>query len=244
MPYWLIRPIAWVIFRLIYALLGGLRFEGRENVPLTGGVLITPNHISDADPPTVGLALPRACYIMAKEELFQMRIIGPIIRWLHGFPIKRYTADRTALRTAEQLLERGEAVVIFPEGKLSEDGQLQELLPGALLVAHRANAPIVPTILLGTDSLMPYGKVWPRHAHRRIVVRFGRPVTVAELTGGQKGGEALKRGAERLREVMLAIQQGQPYPDLSAQAAEEDESRTVRQDQGSEAPAQAAATNS
>lgn len=206
--YEIVRAMAWLIFRITVALLGGFRHEGRENVPKTGGVLITPNHISDADPPLVGIALPRSCYFMAKEELFQLPLIGPLIRLLHGFPVKRYTADRAALRTAEQLLERGEAVVIFPEGKLSEDGQLQEFLPGVLLVAQRASVPIVPTIIEGSDSLMPYGKLIPQHAHRRIIVRFGQPVTLAELTGGAKGGDALKQGAERLREIMQALQQG------------------------------------
>jgi 1-acyl-sn-glycerol-3-phosphate acyltransferase len=196
-------------------LLGGLRIEGRENVPRTGGALITPNHISDADAPTVGLALPRASYFMAKEELFQIRFLGPLIRWLHGFPVKRYTADRAALRRAEQLLKQGEAVVVFPEGKLSEDGKLQELLPGVMLMAQRANVPIVPTILEGTDSLMPYGKLIPHHAHRRIIVRFGPPVMLAELIGSAKGGDALKLGAERLHQILRALQQGLPYPSFS-----------------------------
>src|SRR5579885_2958350 len=106
MPYAIIRPIAWVLLRIAFALLGGIRFEGRENVPKRGGVLVTPNHISDADPPTMGIAMPRACYFMAKEELFHMRFLGALIRWLHGFPVKRYTADRAALRYAENLLEQ------------------------------------------------------------------------------------------------------------------------------------------
>ena len=218
MPFWIFRPIAWVTFHILYAIFGGIRFEGRENVPRTGGVLITPNHISDADPPAIGIALPRSCYVMAKEELFQMKIIGPMIRWIHGFPVKRYTADRAALRYAQERLEEGHAVVIFPEGKLSETGQLQLLLPGVLLIAKAANVPIVPTILEGTDSLMPYGKVWPRFAGRKVIVRFGPPVTVAELTGGAKGGEATRQGAERLRELMLALQQGKPYPKFEPQA--------------------------
>jgi len=212
--YRLIRPIFWITFRVLFALLGGIRYEGRTNVPKQGGVLIAPNHISDADPPAVGVALPRPCYFMAKEELFRIPILGLIMRVMHGFPIKRYSADRAALRYTEELLKQGEAVVIFPEGKLSQNGQLQPLLPGVLLVAQRAGVPIIPTIIEGTDSLLPYGKLIPGHAHRRIIVRFGRPVTVAELTEGAKGGEAHKLGAERLREIMLALQQGRPTPEF------------------------------
>lgn len=214
MVYWIIRSILWLVLHILYALLGGIRYEGRQYVPRKGGVLITPNHISDADPTAIGLALPRPCHFMAKEELFSMRIVGPIIKAMRGFPVKRYTADRTALRKAEELLKQGEAVVIFPEGKLSEDGKLQELLPGSLLVAQRANVPIVPTIIEGTDRLIPYGEQRPRHAGRHIIVRFGPPVTVAELTGGAKGGDALKLAAERLREILLALQQGKPYPEF------------------------------
>jgi len=216
MPYWLIRPIAWVLFQSLYLLFGGLKVEGRENVPQTGGALITPNHISDSDPPTIAIALPRACWVMAKEEIFAMKIVGPISRWLHGFPVKRYTADRPALRRAEELLKSGEAVMIFPEGKLSEDGKLQPILPGSLLIARSANVPIIPTVVIGTDLIIPYGKLIPRPSFRKTIVRFGPPVTVAELTGGIKGGDALRVGAERLHGMLLALQNNQPYPELAA----------------------------
>jgi 1-acyl-sn-glycerol-3-phosphate acyltransferase len=200
------RPFAWVALHIAYFIYGGIRFEGRDNVPRRGGVLIAPNHISDADPTAIALALPRACWYMAKEELFNMRVLGTLIRWLRGFPVKRYTADRAALRRAEELLKQGWAVVIFPEGKISETGILQPILPGALLAAQRADVPIVPTIIEGADRLIPYGETKPRRVARPIVVRFGKPVTVAELTGNEKGGEALKAGAVRLYELLLELQ--------------------------------------
>lgn len=212
MIYWMLRPVFWVLLNIIYLYCGGIRFEGRKYVPKRGRVLFTPNHISDADPPTVAWAIYRPCYFMAKEELFTIRFIGSLIRWMRGFPVKRYSADRAALRRAEELLEREEAVVIFPEGKLSEDGTLQPFLPGALLVAHRADAPIVPTAIIGTDNLMPYGRLIPRRTGQRVVVRFGPPVTMAELTSGKKGGEALKQAAERLRALLQALLENRPYP--------------------------------
>ncbi len=212
MPYWIARPVIWVLLRIAFALYGGIRFEGREHIPPTGGVLVTPNHISDADPPTVGVALPRACWVMAKEELFSIRIMGKLIVWLHGFPVKRYTADRAALRRAEDLLKTGNVVVIFPEGKLSQDGKLQPLLPGVLLIAEKAKVAIVPTAIIGTDKLMPYGKTTPRRVREKIIVRFGPPVTVEELKGGGRGGDALKYGAERLGVLMQAVQDNVPYP--------------------------------
>src|ERR1043166_1303809 len=109
--HWIVRPFCLLALRILYTLLGGFRVEGRENIPRQGGVLITPNHISDADPTAVALAVPRPCWFMAKSELFETPILGPILRLVHGFPVKRYTADRAALRLTEQLLEQGEAVV-------------------------------------------------------------------------------------------------------------------------------------
>src|SRR5437870_5327481 len=95
---WIVRPLFLLILRTLYALLGGFRAEGRENVPHRGGVLITPNHIADADPTAMALAVPRSCYFMAKSELFETPILGPLLRLVRGFPVKRYSADRAALR--------------------------------------------------------------------------------------------------------------------------------------------------
>lgn len=212
MRYFVLRSITWVLMHLVYFAVGGIRFEGRDNVPLRGGVLITPNHISDADPPTVALALPRPCWFMAHEELFQISGLGTLMRWLHTFPVKRNSADRSALRRAEELLKQGEAVMIFPEGKLSADGKLQRLHPGALLIARMTGVPIVPTIVIGTNLVIPYGQLYPRPAKQRTIVRFGPAVTLEELTGDKKGSEALDHGAARLHELMLALQEGRPYP--------------------------------
>lgn len=150
-----------------------------------------------------------------------MPFIGLFSRWLHGFPVKRYTADRAALRRAEELLKQGEAVVIFPEGKLSPDGHIQPLLPGVLLIAKSADVSIVPTVVIGTTRIIPYGSTTPRPSGQRTIVRFGPPVTVAQLTGGGKGSAALHRGAERLRELMLALQRGEPYPEMPPAASKE-----------------------
>jgi len=209
MVFWLIRGIAWVVLRVGFFIFGGIRFEGRENVPATGGVLITPIHISDYDPLAVGLALPRPCWTMAKSEIFTWPVLGTLARWMHGFPVKRGSPDRTALRRAAQLLKHGNVVVIFPEGQTSKTGRLQPLHPGALFAAHLADVPIVPTLIIGTNNLAPPGTRFPRFVRQPIVVRFGRPVPIDQLTGGKKGGEALKEGAERLGVILAAMKCGE-----------------------------------
>jgi 1-acyl-sn-glycerol-3-phosphate acyltransferase len=216
MFYLFMRTIAYLILRpmyLVYAW-GGLRFEGRENVPRKGGVLITPNHICYADPPTIAMAAPRYAYIMAWDALFKLPVLGTLIRWLRAFPVKPGTPDRHALKFAEEKLKAGEAVIVFPEGTVSPTGELLPLRAGVLMVAQRAGVPIVPCIVQNTNLLLPYEQVRPRITKKPIIVRFGKPVTVEELSGGVKGGEGYKIGAERLHALMLALQEGKPYPKL------------------------------
>lgn len=227
MLYRVVWWLSWVILRVLYALLGGLRVEGEKHVPPQGGVLVTPNHISDADGPTIYIALKRPCWGMAKSELFQTRFLRYILLFFHAFPVKRYSADIAALRQAEQLLKQGEVVVIFPEGKLSEDGALGPFLPGVLLVAERAGVPILPVAIEGTDRLLPYGKLIPRWAKRPVLVRFGPPVQPEWLLRGLEKKGRLEKGAERLRALVQALQEGKPYPDFVASQASSKEQLTT-----------------
>lgn len=224
MFYPFMRLIAYIVLRPIYFLFvhGGLRFEGKENVPRKGGVLIAPNHICYADPPTIAMAVPRYTYIMAWDQLFKIPVLGTLIRWLRAFPVKPGTADRHAMKFAEEKLKEGEAVIIFPEGGVSPTGQMMPLRAGVLMIAQHANVPIVPTIVENTNKMLPYEQVRPRFIKEHILVRFGKPVTIAELTGGIKGGEGYKIGAERLFQIMRALQENKPYPEFGPEEKELD----------------------
>jgi 1-acyl-sn-glycerol-3-phosphate acyltransferase len=157
------------------------RVTGRSNVPARGGVLLAPNHISDIDPPVVNLSLFRPLWFMAKSELFDIRILGPLIRFSQAFPVERGGADRAALRRAAQLLQNDQAVVVFPEGRLSPNGELQPLLPGVTMLALHAGVPIIPVGIYGSNKVLPYGEVVPRPSFEPLRIHFGEALEFSDL---------------------------------------------------------------
>lgn len=109
--YWAIRAVVQPAIQLYFR----LRRTGRAHIP-EGGVILASNHRSFLDPFVIGLCLRRPVYFVAKRELFQYRLVGRLLNALGAFPIERGASDQQSLATARAPLERGEAVVIFPEG--------------------------------------------------------------------------------------------------------------------------------
>ena len=157
------------------------RVTGRSNVPARGGVLLAPNHISDIDPPVVNLSLFRPLWFMAKSELFDIKVLGSLIRFSQAFPVERGGADRAALRHAEQLLKNDQAVVVFPEGRLSPGGELQPLLPGVTLLALRAGVPVIPVGIHGSNKVMAFGEVVPHPSLAPLRIHFSKPLDFSDL---------------------------------------------------------------
>lgn len=211
MGYRLARWFAILIARAMFAICGGVRIEGAERVPVEGPVIIAPNHISDSDPFAVGMALPRSSWWMGKSELFRIPMLSWFMRILHGFPVRRGKPDREALRKAESVLRLGEALVIFPEGRISETGDMQELNPGVVMIAMRTGAPIVPVGLVNTNRVIPFRKLIPRRSPKLVEVRFGEPIPVLELIGGLSGRAALERGVERLSQAIRELAKGDSH---------------------------------
>jgi 1-acyl-sn-glycerol-3-phosphate acyltransferase len=179
------------------------RVSGRENIPARGGVLFAPNHIADADPPLVGLSLHRPAWFMAKQELFEIRILGPLMAFAQAFPVERNGADRAALRRAEELLKNGQAVVVFPEGQCAPDGVLQPLLPGATMIALRAGVPIVPVGIHGSNTIIPYGDVKPRRTWQPVRVHFGKPLDFSDLQAFPSRAQR-EQSTQRLEQALRA----------------------------------------
>jgi len=157
------------------------RAFGVRNVPTRGGVLLVCNHQSFFDPVLATLALPRECAYMARDSLFRTRVFRALIEALNAFPIKRGTADLGAIRETLRRLKAGALITAFPEGTRTQDGSIGPLLPGIILVARRANVPIVPAVILGAYEAWPRGRRFPRLG--RIRVAYGRPIDPQGLRG-------------------------------------------------------------
>lgn len=177
MIYFLLYPLVFVLLRLLMRAAGRIRSSGEANVPASGGVLLCPNHTSDCDPPAIFVTTPRRAWFVGKNELFEIPVLGWLFAHFQGFPIKRDSADRAALRRIEALLKAGEPVVLFPEGRLSESGFLQRVQPGAALLSLRTGVPIVPVGIRNTNGVVPYGELRPRYSPRPIQVTYGSPIS-------------------------------------------------------------------
>ena len=84
-----------------------LHVHGAERVPLSGPLIVACNHVSYFDPPALGVAMPRPIHYMAKQELFDIPVLGRVITWLNAFPVDRSRGDRAAIKRSLQVLQNG-----------------------------------------------------------------------------------------------------------------------------------------
>ena len=151
---------------------------GAENVPLTGGVLLTMNHLGGADPVLVlGFAL-RHVVTTGKAELLDWPVVGLVVRSYGMIPLHRGQADRAALKILLGRLAGGDALLIAPEGRESRTGALEPGRGGAAFLAQQADVPIVPVALTGTawKEILP---AWRRFRRPCVTLTFGRPYRLA-----------------------------------------------------------------
>lgn len=160
---------------------------GTDNVPPEGGVLLASNHLSFIDSFAIPLAAPRKVAFLAKSDYFTRpgvagTLLRETMRGMGAIPVDRYSpsASQDSLTSALQILQAGEAFGIYPEGTRSRDGRLYRGRTGVAWLALKAQVPVVPVGLLGTDRIQPIGARFPTLA--KVTVRFGRPISPASYT--------------------------------------------------------------
>ena len=164
--YWLARAVLQPFFHLYFR----MSRIGREHIPAEGPVILAANHRSFLDPFVIGCMVRRPCYFVAKKELFSNRFIGWFLNALGAFPIDRGNADRDAMTTAREILERGDVVVIFPEGTRTRPGGLGRPRRGVGRLALETGAPVVPIAVIGTEAVR---RGWRIRSHK-VRIRAGR----------------------------------------------------------------------
>ncbi len=160
----------------------GLRVVGRENVPPTGPLIYAANHLSFIDPWLVGQSSPRRPSFLARHTLFDVPVLGPVIRAYGSVPIDR-GFGKDGLQTVLNLLRTGAAVVVFPEGERSLTGDMLPLKPGVALLLKKADCPVVPVGIAGAFRMWPRRAKWPAPEplvgparDRSVALAFGEPI--------------------------------------------------------------------
>ena len=208
----LVYPPVIVLIKTFWKYLGfKFDFEGAENIPRKGGAILAINHTSYLDFALAGTAaLPVKRYVrfMAKKELFDNKIAGPLLRGMHHINVDRSNGAASFV-TALKALESGEIIGIFPEGTISTSFEIKQLKSGAVRMAIGAGVPIVPTIVWGGQRVFTKG-VKPSFKRSKVPVSvlFGSPISYSK-------DSSIEVAEKQLREVMIQMLRDvqEKYPD-------------------------------
>jgi 1-acyl-sn-glycerol-3-phosphate acyltransferase len=208
------RKVAYRIMRAIFTSVLGLWFRprvvGRENVPATGPVILAPVHRSFADFGFTAFCTERKLFFMAKDSLWKNKWLGRLLLYVGAFPVHRESADREALQRAEEVLARGQCLVLFPEGTRREGAVIENLMEGATFLSARTGAPIVPIGIGGSDLSMPKGTKLPKRMTIDVVIGPALPPPA------RTGGGRVSRSAVHAATGDLVVQLQVVYDDAKA----------------------------
>jgi len=208
--------MGWHAFRAVFRLYFGCRVFHPERVPLTGPVIIAANHASYIDPPLIGCGIDRMLFILARASLFRFPIFGPLLRSWHAIPVDPKGGSSAGLKAILDRLERGGAVLVFPEGTRTSDGRLLPARAGLGLAIIRSNAVVVPARVWGTHRA--YGRHITIPRPLPVAVKYGYPLAFdsERAQAREASREASKAIYQRCSDrVMKAIASLQPCRDKS-----------------------------
>ena len=209
-PTW--RLISVIVLRPLLLLLVRNKWEGRKNIPKTGGIILAPNHLSYADWGTDALFFHqsgRYPTFLIKAEAFGIKGIGPFLYKAGQLPVNRGRADAAlVLKEAEKALAAGAAVVIYPEATATRDPALWPMVAktGAARLALTTGAPVIPVAHWGTHDILPYGskkvRLFPRKTVRTVA---GPPVDLSQWAGQGSSARALRAATTAIMSDVTAL---------------------------------------
>ena len=192
----MIYEIAKFLIKCYYKMRFKITIIGEDRVPPSGPVMLCSNHVSDFDPPLIGLALDRQLSFFAKSELFELPVIGKVFPSLNAIPVSRGKSDRAALKTSINALKEDRCLLIFPEGHRNKGDikQLQNLQEGASFIASKSEAPIVPVIIKGEYN-----------RKKGVTIIYGKPINTKEfLAEGNTRKDLTRKLEENLNNLLFS----------------------------------------
>jgi len=185
------------IINLLCRVFWRVRVTGRENIPLSGAFVLAPVHRSNIDTMLACTVTPRRMRYMGKDSLWKNSVTGWLFSALGGFPVTRGTADREALRRCVYVLQSGQPLVMFPEGERKSGAVVEKLFDGAVYVAIKANVPIIPVGIGGSELAMQKGSKMIRPVRCAMVI--GKPIYVDANDGARTARSSVKTISEELQ---------------------------------------------
>ena len=180
------RPVGYRIMRRLFTMLMWVSFRprvvGRDHVPAGGPVILAPVHRSFADFGFAAFCTKRKLFFMTKDSMWERKWLGRLLLYVGAFPVHRESVDREALQRAEEVLRRGQVLVLFPEGTRRAGPAIEDLMEGAAFLSARTGAPIVPIGIGGSDLAMPKGRLVPKPLTIQVVI--GPAIAPPPRTGG------------------------------------------------------------
>ena len=187
------QPLIWLVTKR--------EVKGRKNIPRRGPLILASNHLNLADPPILTSLIPRRVVWMAKQELFDVPVLGLLFyRSVGCIPVRRFEADLRALRRSQQALRRGYILGMFPEGTRGGRRGLKPGEPGTALLALRTGAPVLPVAIWGTEGVkLPAALFRRTHAH----VVFGEPFYLSKSKRPTR--EQVTEGTDQIMRRIAAL---------------------------------------
>jgi 1-acyl-sn-glycerol-3-phosphate acyltransferase len=173
--------------------------HGTENLPKEGGFILASNHVTEFDPVLLGIKIKRQLNFMAKIELFRNKLFGAVIKGLGAFPVSRGTGDTSAIDKAIDTVEKGNVLAIFPEGTRSKDGELRRFKSGAIVVAEKTGADIIPTGIYIKDFQKGL------RFRSKVIVRYGKLIPNGALKLDVENPSTIKKASNLVRDAVAQL---------------------------------------
>ena len=190
--------VGWRFFRTVFATYFRWRVYNPERVPLTGPVILASNHASYIDPPLVGAGLHRHINFLARDTIFHVPVLASILRSWEVVPVDRDGGTGRGLKMILDRLAHGGAIILFPEGTRSRNGELNPARSGVGLAVIKSTAPVVPVRVFGTYAAYGAHNILPRP--RRLEVKYGRSMFFETLRA-----EARTCTKQRVKEIYQQV---------------------------------------